>query len=240
MIGVVLTVLGLGGLAALFGGKKPKGPPGPVGGKVGGYEVVTMLTGGAKETDVLPLLILLHQDLSTAEAALPLLAGYDKPLRVVVPLGTYVKDGKRAYVDPALGIIDRRKALQQTAIGLQDFIVTAQATWPSTGRVFVVGLGSSGAMAVNLGMFAPPLVRQAFGIGGVFEAEWVPLAHTWQNETYKLSWGDSIGFDKLAEETAQARDIFYQVWPIDTDLGENFDPTLTRDWFLGLLNLEKP
>lgn len=243
---LIFAVFALGGTAAvvLKPKKAPKdipkpGPgPGPGDGKLGGFEFAEFYLNGAKPGEKLPTIVLLHAEDSDAPAALPVLSTLTKPARVLVPRGPIATPNGRAYVPPTAQGAALSKALVGQAWALQAFLAGALAKFPVVDRLVVVGLGTAGSMATALGLEGGAWVRYAYGVGGTFTADWVPLAQDPHAIVVrKLSYGDAIGFDKLAYSTAVDRGIdYFAIYEADVDpIGGVLDVDTTRAWLMPLL-----
>lgn len=246
---IIFTIFALGGAAVVAAPKKkvlndinppaPAPAPGPApDGKLGGYDFAEFYIGGGKPDQKLPTIILLHAEDSDAAAALPVLSTLSKPARVLVPRGPIATAKGRAYLPAGVQGAALLKAITEQAWALQAFLVSALAKYSVAERLVVVGLGTAGSMAVALGLEGGAWVRLAYGLGGVFTADQMPLAQDPHAiAVRKLSYGDAIGFDKLAAITAAERGIDYlTIYEADVDLiGGMLDDATARAWLMPLL-----
>lgn len=246
MLGKILfAVIALGGVAVAAapkkstkGGAPPPAPPAPNASKLGGYDFGEFYLNGAKPEGKLLTIVLLHAEDSDAAKALAVLSTLKQPARVVVPRGNVVTPNGRAYLPLAAQGEALTKAVSTEAWALQGVLTETMARFAVADRLVVIGLGTAGAMATLLGLEGGAWVRLAYGVGGTVTAGQVPLAQEPHAVAVrKLSYGDAVGFDKLAAATAAERGInYFTLYEADVDpVGGVLDDATTRAWLMPLL-----
>ncbi|MCY1062150.1 hypothetical protein [Nannocystis sp. SCPEA4] len=169
------------------------GPP-----KLGSWEFAEWTTTAADPTVELPAIVVLH-DADNGDADIrAMFNGFESPARILVPLGTLGTGQKRSYIEPQADML----ALQKVSLALQDFLFAILKERKVKGRLIVVGLGSSGTLATALGLFASLAVRQAYALGGSYNASSVPLAP--QAQVKIRQWLQSVLSKSVQDATTEA------------------------------------
>lgn len=205
---------------------------------IAGYEFEEAFLAGGSPADKLATIILLHWDDSTPTEAFEVLKGLGHKAHVLMPLGPVVTANGRAWVGPTLQGATLMKALHEQAWALQGFVSGVLERYKLTDRLVVVGLGITGPIAVSLGLEGGEWVKLAYGTGGIFTADWVPLLQDPHAiAVRKLSYGDAIGFEQLALKTANERGIdFLFFYKADADqIGNALDVGTQQLWLQPLL-----
>lgn len=202
---VGLLVAGVGYAYTTTTTVPPAPPPLPDG---AAYTIKTGYVGGGEPGQVLPLIVLMPADGSSAEEALDGLKSFDRPARVITIEGRFQAFGKFYWIDPAIESGPEYGAAVKAELERLVNVVKAVVKDASPARAVVIGHGFAGSMAVGLGFRLPALVRQAWGTGGTVEMSWVPEAAPALGDLKgpmlrKLSWREPGYEEKVAEKATQ-------------------------------------
>jgi len=173
--------------------------------QLAGYQLQEWVTAGAKLTDDLQTVVLLHERDSSQDTVRKIVADFEGKARFVAPLGRYVSEGGNSFIDPQAqtGLA----ALQDEGESLLALMVALRAARSPNRRVILVGLGNSTLLALSTALFNAFAVRDGIGVGGSFEPELVPL-----------SGGDSRIF-LLAQATSPQLDKTTQAFKVAAERG---------------------
>lgn len=169
-----LAAITVGGTWLWFGGPtiapspKPNPTPGPD--RLGGWEFAEWTTTATDVSTELPTIVVLHDVSSGAADVRVLFEGLEQPARIFVPLGKFGAGEQRGYI--ALEGASMKEA-QTAAMELQSFLFAVLSARKVTGRIIVIGLGTSGTLAIALANYAGLAVRQAYAVGGLYEPAYV-------------------------------------------------------------------
>jgi hypothetical protein len=184
--------------------------------------------GGGEPGQALPLIILLHAEGSSPEAARAVLAPLQQPARVITIPGAHRNGNDQFfYIDPQLipnsddEVMAKKYAAAQVdeitrLVGIVETIVKGAGAVPM--RAVLVGLGASGALAAAVAMRTGYTVRQAWGTGGTVQAGWVPdkapqLNNMQRPQMRKLSY-EEPGYEASVVALAQKRGFDFQIFPL--------------------------
>lgn len=186
----LLKALGLFGLAGVVvwgvsGFAKPSAKPAPQPDpepappkdkpleKLAGYQLLEWVTEGAKLTDDLQTVVVLHELNSSPELVRKIMADWPGKARFIAPTGRYVGEGGFNFVDPQAqtGLA----ALRDEGESLLKLMSALRAFRSPQRRLIVAGLGNSTVLALSTSLYGSFAVREGLGVGGYFEPELVPL-----------------------------------------------------------------
>lgn len=141
--------------------------------KMAGYQLMEWVSEGAKLTDDLQTVVVLHELNSSPELVRKIMADWPGKARFVAPTGRYVGEGGYNFVDPQAktglaALRDEGESLLKLMSALRAFRSTQR-------RLIVVGLGNSTVLALSTALYGAFAVREGLGVGGFFEPELVPL-----------------------------------------------------------------
>ncbi|EYF02729.1 alpha/beta hydrolase [Chondromyces apiculatus] len=136
-------------------------------------EYLEILSGGAKATDTLPMVVALHGRGDKPESFQEVLAGFDKPARFIVPRGlTPLGNGYSWFaLEGGLMAEITGTGILQAADGVAALVKTLAAERPTMGKPIVLGFSQGGALSFALALWHPEVISAAFPVGG-----WAPPA----------------------------------------------------------------
>jgi phospholipase/carboxylesterase len=134
---------------------------------------VTRITGGASETDALPLVIAIHGLGDRPEDFLKLFSGFDLPARIVAPRAPdpWSEGGSWYPLD------DRAKkpaVIRARADMLAGLITREQKRVKTVGKAVVLGFSQGGVLSFALAAYHPELLAAALPIAGALPEEMPP------------------------------------------------------------------
>lgn len=140
--------------------------------KLAGFQVREWLTGGAKITDDLQVVVVLHDQNSSPEEVEKLLGDYPGKARFVAPTGRYAQEGGFTFLSPQA--VDGAAVLADEGLALTQLVQAIRQVRSPQRRVIVVGLGVSTLLALAMALYAGFAVRAGVGVGGWYQPALVP------------------------------------------------------------------
>lgn len=151
-------------------------------GSLAQFQYLLFVTGGAKPTDRLPLIVGLHYSGARLDDMVAYFAHIDFKARVVLPQGHYPRraDGHSwfpsDYADLAL---EEQTALTSAVVEeVSGFIASAAEAFPTRGRPLVVGVSYGGDLSFLLALRHPKQFAAAFPVAARFLPAWMPQENT--------------------------------------------------------------
>jgi phospholipase/carboxylesterase len=141
-----------------------------------GVRFIEILTGGASESDRLPLIVGIHGRGGSPEAFSRSLASLSVRARVILPYGFNASGSGFSWwgdwVDDARFADDTRRAADRLAAMLDEL----SRTRPTAGKPIVTGFSQGGMLSFTLAVLHPEAVRAAFPMGGLLAKQLWPSA----------------------------------------------------------------
>jgi phospholipase/carboxylesterase len=151
-------------------------------GSLAGFHYLAFVTGGAKPTDRLPLVVGLHYSGAKLDDMVAYLSGIDFRARVVLPQGHYPRraDGHSWFPsDYSKRSPEEQKMLTFAVVDeISAFISSAAETFPSRGKPVVVGVSYGGDLSFLLAVRHPGQLAAAFPVAARFLPAWMPQENT--------------------------------------------------------------
>lgn len=145
-----------------------------------GFHHITLVTGGARPGDRLPMIIGLHWSSASPEIIAPDFRGIDVPARVVLPRGKFPReDGYTWFADGhgELGEAEQRDAALRTVDELVAFLDAATRAYPTAGKPILAGASYGGDLSYLIAVHHPDRVSAAFPVAARFLVAWLPAAN---------------------------------------------------------------
>ncbi|PRP92651.1 putative hydrolase [Enhygromyxa salina] len=140
--------------------------------QVAGIHYLELVTAGADPEAELPMIVALHGLGDTPEGFRGLLAGFDRPVRVILPRALDPHEPGWSWFPLRAADED----IEQLAQGIADAarrlapaIARLSVDRPTTGKPIVVGFSQGGMLSFTLAVHHPELFSAAFPVGG-----WLP------------------------------------------------------------------
>jgi len=172
----------LAGLAQACDAGKTSSPPIVTHGRVGdeapkadqlvpAVDVLERVTGSAKATDTLPMVVVIHGRGDRPESFVGLLEGLDRPARIIAPRGpTPWNQGYSWFaLRDSLSDEEVARGIVQAADAIATTLRRLLLERPTQGKPIITGFSQGGALSFALAIRHPDLVAGAFPLGG-----WVP------------------------------------------------------------------
>lgn len=151
-------------------------------GSLAQFHYLTFVTGGAKPTDRLPLIVGLPYSGAKLGDMVGYFAGIDFKARVVLPQGRYPRpaDGHSWFpADYATMAPGKREALTFAVVDqVSAFVATATQTFPTRGKPVVVGVSYGADVGFLLALRHPGQLAAAFPVAARFLPAWMPRENT--------------------------------------------------------------
>ncbi|MDC3962385.1 dienelactone hydrolase family protein [Polyangium jinanense] len=170
-------------LASFACASRPRASPTPARaeGTLAGYHYLTFVTGGARSTDALPLIVGLHYSSATPETIRADFDQIDIPARIVLPRGKYPRRSGYSWFPSSYGELAADKQAKLT-FEVKDevlaFVEAAAHHDPTTGKPVLVGTSYGGDLSYLIAIHHPDRVAAVFPIAARFPAEWLPATST--------------------------------------------------------------
>jgi phospholipase/carboxylesterase len=139
-----------------------------------GFRYLERYTGGARASDTLPLVVVLHGRGGRPELVAHLLQDFEGRARVILPCGPEVHEDGFAWYPDADGFAEGSR---RTAARLATMIEEIARSRPTAGKPIVMGFSQGAILSYTLAVLHPNLVRAAFPVAGMlpkplWPAEW--------------------------------------------------------------------
>lgn len=137
--------------------------------EAGGVRFISRITGGAAESDPLPLVIAIHGLGSRPEDFVDVYAQLGARARLVVPYGLEPYHGGYTWFEVGSAADPEKLALgsSRAASKLAAMIEELSRRYPTRGKAVVTGFSQGGMLSYALAVLHPELVRAAFPVGGI-------------------------------------------------------------------------
>jgi phospholipase/carboxylesterase len=142
----------------------------PVEGKAGKLDHVERLTGGARASEALPLVIAIHGLGDTPENFVELFRGFAPAARIVAPRAPDPWHGGSSWYPYRGTPAEKLPVIRARADLLASFIAELRKVRPSVGRTIVTGFSQGGVMSFALAAYHPELLEAALPVAGMLEA----------------------------------------------------------------------
>lgn len=141
-----------------------------------GIRFISRITGGAAETDALPLVIAMHGLGSKPEELVGLYAQLGAPARLVLPYGFDAYLGGFTWFEPgSLRDPDKLAAGSRAAADrLSAMIDEISKRFPTRGKAIVTGFSQGAILSYSLAVTHPEIVRAAFPVSGIMPEKLSP------------------------------------------------------------------
>ena len=149
----------------------------PTSATLAGFEYLTLLTGGARPGDRLPMVIGLHASGTSPEAMLADFDLIDFPARVVVPRGRHPRPAGTSWFPAGYGDLSptaRARLAFQAMDDLTSFVDAVARAHPTAGRPALLGMSYGGDLGYLIAVHHPDRISAAFPVGARLPAEWLP------------------------------------------------------------------
>lgn len=151
-------------------------------GSLARFHYLAFVTGGAKPTDRLPLIVGLHYSGAKLDDMVAYFAGIGFKARVVLPQGHYPRpaDGHSWFPSDYAGMApEERKALTFAVVDeVSAFIASAPEVFPTRGKPVVVGVSYGGDLSFLLALRHAGQLAAAFPVAARFLPAWMPRENT--------------------------------------------------------------
>ena len=140
--------------------------PAPAGAspETAGFRFLERHTGGARASDTLPLIVVLHGRGGRPEAVAESLGEFEGKARLILPYGPETrKDGFEWYPE-AEGFAEGSRRTAERMAALIEEIMKSR---PTAGKPIVMGFSQGAMVAYTLAVLHPRLVRAAFPMSGM-------------------------------------------------------------------------
>lgn len=153
-----------------------------------GVRFISRITGGAAETDQLPLVIAIHGLGSRPEDFVDVYAKLGARARLVVPYGLEPYHGGYAWFEAGSAADPEKFAAGSRAAAdkLAAMITELSRRYPTKGKAIVTGFSQGGMLSYALAVLHPEVVRAAFPVGGVLAKPLWPTAWPAGSEMPKI------------------------------------------------------
>ena len=143
-------------------------------GEIAGMRFLEHLTGGAGPAERVPMIVALHPMGGDPADFLPLLRGYRRRARLILPYG-HPGGGMYAWYDSAREDV-AAPLVTREADRIAAALVALEAVRPTLGKPFVTGFSQGGIMAFALAVTHPEELAAAFPISGLLPPSLYPSA----------------------------------------------------------------
>jgi phospholipase/carboxylesterase len=131
---------------------------------------VERVTGGAKASEALPLVIAIHGLGDTPENFLELFRGFEQAARIVAPRAPDPWHGGSSWYPFRGTPAEKLPVIRARADLLASFIGELRKERPSVGRTIVTGFSQGGVMSFALAAYHPELLEAALPVAGMLDA----------------------------------------------------------------------
>lgn len=194
---------------------------------------ITRITGGARESDTLPLVVAIHGLGATPEGLAGLYEGLAAPARLVLPYGLDRYSSGYAWFAPSAEAIE--PGSRHAADRLAAMIEQLSKRFPTRGKAIVTGFSQGGILSWALAARRPDLVRAAFPVSGIavlrlFPATWPegqgkPVIHAFHGTA-----DARLGIEADRVSVARARQLGLPAELSEyPDVGHTVTPEMRRD-----------
>ncbi|MCC6317412.1 MAG: dienelactone hydrolase family protein [Gemmatimonadaceae bacterium] len=147
-------------------------------GSLAGFPYLAFVTGGARPTDRLPMIVGLHYSGATLDEMAAYFADLGFRARVVLPQGSYPRPGAGRSWFPsgftALPLAEQEELTNAVVEEVSGFIAAATATFPTRGKPVVAGVSYGGDLSFLIALRHPERLAAAFPVAARFRPDWMP------------------------------------------------------------------
>jgi phospholipase/carboxylesterase len=194
---------------------------------------ITRITGGARDSDTLPLVVAIHGLGATPESLAGLYEGLSAKARLVLPYGLDPYSSGYSWFAPTRASFE--PGTRHAADALAAMIERLSKRFPTRGKAVVTGFSQGGILSWALAARRPDLVRAAFPVSGIavlplFPASWPegqpkPTIHAFHGAADARL---SIDDDRASVARARALGLSAELSEYP-DVGHTVSPAMRRD-----------